>query len=160
MTSNSEIQLAEIIPEEMVIPELKAVKKEAAVRELVAALAAGGAITKSKIKKVTDSILEREKLGSTGIGNSIAVPHTKLPGLKEPVGAFGRSKEGIDFASLDGAATHSIFLFLSPSDFPDKHVALMGRFVTLIRKGDFVSFLRQTEGEKALHDFLVEVDGW
>ena len=160
MASDERVRLAELVPEENIIPELKATGKEGAIRELVKKLSDSGVITARQVKHLTETILERERLGSTGIGNSVAVPHAKLAGLKEAVGVFGRSTKGIDFASLDGAVTHSIFLFLSPADFPDKHIKLMSRFVTLMRKGDFIKFLRQTEGRKALHDFLKEVDEW
>jgi PTS system nitrogen regulatory IIA component len=160
MASDACVRLAELVPEENIIPELKATGKEAAVKELVRKLAASGVVAGRQVRHVTGAVLERERLGSTGIGNGIAVPHAKFAGIKDAVGAFGRSTKGIDFASLDGAITHSIFLFLSPAEFPDKHIKLMSRFVTLMRKGDFVKFLRQTEGRKALHDFLKEVDEW
>jgi len=160
MVSNVKLRLAEVIAESTIVPALKALKKEAAIKELVSVLAAAGSIPKAKVKEVADCIIEREKLGSTGIGRGIAVPHVKVAFLKEPVAALGKSPEGIDFSSLDGALTHSVFLFVSPKEPPEKHVALMSRFVTLIRKGDFVNFLAQTEGRKALHDFLKEVDEW
>lgn len=160
MLGNVKLRLSDVIPETNIVPDLKAAKKDAAIKELVAALAANGAIPKTRVKEVAESVLEREKLGSTGIGKGIAVPHVKLPFVKEPIGAMGKSDKGIDFNSLDGGLAYTVFLFISPSDPPEKHVNLMSRFVTLIRKPDFVKFLSQTEGQKPLHDFLKEVDEW
>jgi len=154
------LRLAKVVSEETIVPELAAETKGAAIKELVTALADAGMLPKAKVKDVSRAVLERENLGSTGIGKGIAVPHVKLPFIKEPIGAMGKSARGIDFSSLDGSLTRTVFLFVSPTDPPDKHVALMSRFVTLIRKGDFVKFLAQTEGRRQLHDFLVEVDEW
>lgn len=160
MGSDKGIRFAKIISTKRILPGLAAADKEEAIRELVGVLVKGGAVEESRLDEITEAVLEREKLGSTGIGNGVAVPHAKLSGIEEPVGALGRLKEGIDFSSLDGAITHSVFLFLSPADDPPKHTALMSRFVTVLRNPDFVRFLRQTDGKKALHDFLGEVDGW
>ncbi|MHC4714388.1 MAG: PTS sugar transporter subunit IIA [Planctomycetota bacterium] len=160
MSSETRVSLASVVSEENIIPELAARDKEGAIRELVTALASSGVIKKRAVSKVAAAIIERENLGSTGIGNGIAVPHCKLKGFNEAVGALARVPGGIDFASLDGAPTHTIFLFISPAEHPKKHIALMSRFVALMRSNDFVRFVRQTEGTKALHDFLKEVDGW
>ena len=160
MTSDKKVRLADIVKEENIVAELAAGDKESAIKELVAALVTSGSLTKRAAKGVADSILEREKLGSTGIGNGVAVPHAKIAGKGEPFGAMGRAKGGLDFASLDGARTHTIFLFISPEGAPNKHIALMSRFMTLLRKADFVSFLRQTDGRGKLHDLLAEVDAW
>jgi mannitol/fructose-specific phosphotransferase system IIA component (Ntr-type) len=160
MATDEKLRLSNVIPECNIVASLAATTKEAAIKELVTALAEAGALPKAKVKDLTAAALERERLGSTGIGRGIAVPHVKAAYLKEPVGALGRSEAGIDFASLDGSMTHSVFLFVSPTEPPEKHVGLMSRFVGLIRKADFVNFLEQTEGAKALHDFLREVDEW
>ncbi len=160
MAGGASIKLAEIVREENIVGAIKARDKEGAIRELVEKLAECGGIRKSRVEEVTEAILEREALGSTGIGNGIAVPHAKLGGISQAAGVLGRAPGGIDFASLDGGITHTIFLFVSPADDPGQHVALMSRFVTLIRKTDFVNFFRQTEGTGALHDLLEEVDSW
>jgi mannitol/fructose-specific phosphotransferase system IIA component (Ntr-type) len=160
MAATARLRLAEVIPQANIVPVLKSSKKDAAMKELVTVLAAAGSIPKAKVKEVTQALVDREKLGSTGIGRGIAVPHVKVAFLKEPVGALGKSPLGLDFSSLDGALTYSVFLFISPSEPAEKHVALMSRFVTLIRKPDFVSFLAQTEGQGPLADFLKEIDEW
>ena len=160
MVATARLRLAEVIPQANIVPVLKSSKKEAAIKELVTVLAAAGSIPTAKVKEVTQALVDREKLGSTGIGRGIAVPHVKVTFLKEPVGALGKSPTGLDFSSLDGALTYSVFLFMSPSEPAEKHVALMSRFVTLIRKPDFVSFLAQTEGQRPLADFLKEIDEW
>lgn len=160
MATENMFRLAEVIPEDHIVAELEATEKEDAIRELVAKLVSAKAVPKSKAKAVIEQALEREGLGTTGIGRGIAVPHVKVPFVKTPIGALGRCPGGIDFSSLDGSPTHSVFMFVSPSEAPEKHVQLMSRFVELIRQGDFVSFLKQTEGSASLHDFLVEVDEW
>lgn len=160
MTSDEKVRLADVVKKENIVAELAAVDKESAIRELVGVLVASGSLAEGEAEGVAVAILKREKLGSTGIGNGVAVPHAKIAGIGESVGALGRAKEGLDFASLDGARTHTVFLFVSPQDPPNKHIALMSRFMTLLRKADFVSFLRQTDGRAKLHDLLAEVDAW
>ena len=160
MGSDTKVNLAEIVKEENIVPNVEARDKEGVIRELVAKLAACGGFDESRVAEVTEIILEREALGSTGIGNGIAVPHAKLFGIEAAAGVLGRTKDGIYFSSLDGAITHTIFLFVSPADDPNQHVGLMSRFVSLIRKADFVNFFRQTDGAEALHDLLEEVDAW
>jgi len=160
MRTGEAVRLAEIIPAGQIVPELEAREKEAVIGELVGALGSSGALAEERTGEALEAVLEREKLGSTGIGNGVAVPHAKLSGLEGVVGALGKAPGGIDFDSLDGAPVRSVFLFLSPEETPDAHVTLMSRFVSLIRKPDFLNFLDQTHGREALHDLLAEVDGW
>lgn len=91
---------------------LKAKNKKEVIEELVEVLMKKSAIIDKKV--AIDSLLEREELGSTGVGQSIAIPHSKTKGVKELIGAFGVSKQGVEFDALDGEPVNIFFLLLAP----------------------------------------------
>ena len=101
------MKITEMLRREFVLEELKARNKHDALAELA------GVFAKGKIKVNPEAmlhvLLERERLGSTGIGDGIAIPHGKLPGLDEMVVSFGRSREGIEFEAMDGKPVHLFF---------------------------------------------------
>jgi fructose-specific phosphotransferase system IIA component len=91
---------------------LKATTKKEVIEELVEILDKKGLLLDKKV--VIDSLFEREELGSTGIGQGVAIPHSKTKGVKELIGVFGISKKGVDFDSLDGEPANIFFLLLTP----------------------------------------------
>src|SRR5690349_10475136 len=97
-----EMKLGEIIPEGGILDDLKSTQKEDVIKEMVAALVKSGKIEEATSKKVIKALMDREELGSTGIGAGVAVPHAKHDSITDLVGAFGRSKKGINFDALDG----------------------------------------------------------
>jgi fructose PTS system EIIBC or EIIC component len=102
------MKFTDFLTKDCCVMELKASTKEEAIRELAAVLAAKGRITDEA--DFVKHVLEREALGSTGIGNSVAVPHCPTRSVKEMVIAFGRSGAGIEFGAIDGARVNYIFL--------------------------------------------------
>src|SRR5713101_4294853 len=101
------MKIIDILPEALVIPALKGRTKEEVLRELSSAMAAQH--PEIDAGRLVEVLWERERLGSTAIGDGIAIPHGKLPGLKTVVGAFGRHPQGVDFQSLDGKPTKLLF---------------------------------------------------
>jgi len=91
---------------------IKAKTKKEVIEELVEILAKKNALLDKKA--AIESLMEREELGSTGVGQGIAIPHSKTKAVKELVGAFGVSKAGVDFDALDGETVHIFFLLLAP----------------------------------------------
>src|SRR5258706_5107229 len=101
------MKITDILPEALVMPAVKGKTKEEVLRELATAMAAQHPDINAN--RLVEVLWERERLGSTAIGDGIAIPHGKLPGLKTVVGAFGRHPQGVDFQSLDGKPTKLLF---------------------------------------------------
>lgn len=128
------MRIADILTEEMVIPELHAGGKREALDEMTAALAAAHPeIDKEQLREMLE---EREKLGSTGIGGGIAIPHGKLPGLTHVLAVFGRSPSGINFDAVDGAPTRLFFLLVAPEDSSGMHLKALARISRLLKEQD------------------------
>src|SRR5438045_4471734 len=106
------MRIAEFLREDLVFPDLAATDKAGVLTELCADLAR--AYPALSAQKLTETLLEREKLGSTGIGEGVAIPHGKVPGLPGLLAAFGRKRNGVDFAAIDGKPTFLLFLLFAP----------------------------------------------
>src|SRR5688572_32645562 len=114
------MKILDILPRENVIGEVRGSTKLEVLSELADAVSASrSAIARYRLVEV---LLEREKLGSTAIGEGIAIPHGKLPGLGSVLAAFGRSRTGVDLASLDGGPTHHFLLLVAPEDSSGAHL--------------------------------------
>jgi PTS system nitrogen regulatory IIA component len=98
--------------------------------------------------------MQREKLGSTGVGNGIAIPHGKLPKLEKLVGLFARLERAIDFEALDGQPVDLIFLLLAPETAGADHLKALARVARLLREGDVVTKLRQSRDADAIYAVL------
>jgi nitrogen PTS system EIIA component len=121
--------------QDLIAPSLTGTTKTAVLRELAEHLARQqGEIDASRLVEV---LWERERLGSTAIGDGIAIPHGKLPGLKGVIGAFGRHVAGVDFDSLDGSPTHLFFLLVAPEDSVGQHLKALARVSRLLKDRAF-----------------------
>lgn len=152
------MKLHDIIPEGGILDDLQAVEKEAVIKEMVAALVKAGRIDDATAKKVTKALMDREELGSTGIGAGVAVPHAKHDAITDLVGAFGRSKKGIAFDSLDGEPVHVLFLLLSSKSASGAHLEALAYISRLVRDDLYVKFLRDAKDTQALRGLLKEAD--
>ena len=152
------MKLTDFVVKDAIVPKLKASAKEDVIREMVASLKAKGAIKSEDESEVVAAILKREELGSTGIGNGVAVPHTKHPAVDELVATVAVSKQGVDFASLDGEPVYILFLLVSPLDRPGDHLRGLENISRHLRGQDFCSFLRQSETAAAIWGNLEEAD--
>src|SRR5690606_18719106 len=108
------MKLSDFIVADAVIPELTATSKEGAIREMVASLCRAGQIGADHEQTIVSAIMKREELGSTGIGRGVAVPHTKHNSVSSLIATVAISREGLDFASLDGENVYILFLLISP----------------------------------------------
>jgi len=117
------MKIMDFLSPEAVVLDIKATDTESAIREMVEVL--------KKLKKIKDTselidiLLQREKLGSTGIGQGVAIPHGKLDLFEKQIGVLGISRNGVDFKSLDGAPAHLIFLLVCPSSESGEHLLAM-----------------------------------
>jgi len=152
------MKLSDIMVADAIIPELKAKTRDEAIAELVEALAAAGAIPRKSTKEITKAVLAREVQATTGIGKGVALPHTKLKGIKKPVATIGRSSEGIDFSALDQKSVYSVILLLSSPDNPDEHLQAMEAIFKHVQRDIFRKFLRQSETKEAIQELIQEAD--
>jgi nitrogen PTS system EIIA component len=152
------MKLKDFIVSEAITPELKAVERDAVIRELVTALASAGAMPTTAIDEVVDAIVKREQNGSTGFGKGVAVPHVKHPKVKAMAGTIGRSSGGIDFAALDHQPVYTVFLLLSPENQPQQHLQAMNIVFSNLQKDIFRKFLRQSATREGIVELLDEAD--
>ncbi len=152
------MKLSEFIVSEAIVPTVQATDRDGVVRELVAALAAAGALPDAAIDDVTAAVLEREKKGSTGFGKGVAVPHVKHAKVTKIAATVGRSPAGVDFAALDHQPVYSIVLLLSPDNQPQQHLQAMNIVFSNLQKDMFRRFLRQSHDRATIIDLLDEAD--
>jgi len=152
------MKLMDIFAAEAIVPQLTATTRDEAIEELVTALADSGSIPRRSVGDIVKAILSRENQATTGIGKGVALPHAKLAKIKKPVGAIGRSSEGVDFKALDSKPVHSIILMVSSTDDPDTHLAAMEAIFKHVQRDMFRKFLRQSETADAVIDLLQEAD--
>jgi nitrogen PTS system EIIA component len=152
------MKLSDFIVADAVIPELKATSKEGAIREMVGSLCKAGNISADHEQTIVSAIMKREELGSTGIGRGVAVPHTKHNSVSSLIATVALSREGLDFASLDGESVYILFLLVSPPDRPGDHLRGLETITRHLKSDDFCRFLRQSKTTEAIADLLREVD--
>lgn len=152
------MKLTDFVVRKAIVPKLKATTKEEVIREMVASLKENGSIKPDDEEAVVAAILKREELGSTGIGNGVAVPHTKHPSAEELVATVAISQGGIDFSSLDGEDVFIFFLLVSPPDRPGDHLRGLENISRHLRNNDFCNFLKQSTTEPDVWELLAEAD--
>lgn len=152
------MKLTEFVVRGAILPSMKEGSKEQVIREMVASLKATGAIKAANEEAVVAAILKREELGSTGIGNGVAVPHTKHASVEKLSATVAISRTGIDFSSLDGEKVFILFLLVSPPDRPGDHLRGLENISRHLRSQDFCNFLKQSATTDDIWDLLVEAD--
>jgi PTS system nitrogen regulatory IIA component len=138
--------------------DIKATKKEDTIKELVDALINAGDIDKRHRPKLIEALMARELLGSTAIGQGVAIPHAKTEGVEKLVAAFGISKKGVNFDSLDGEPAHIFFLLVAPQDSAGPHLKALARISRLLKDKYFRDNLRACADEKAAFDIIAQED--
>jgi PTS system fructose-specific IIA component/PTS system nitrogen regulatory IIA component len=152
------MKLTEVFQPENILPDLAATRKEEAIPEMVNQLCATGTLPKAQATNVEKAMLRREELGSTGIGKGVAVPHAKVPGVKGVIGAFARSKTGVEFNSLDGQPVFLIFMLVSAPDTVEPHLEALRKITALLKLEDICSFLRRAKDRAEMISLLAEAD--
>ncbi|MBW3540852.1 MAG: PTS sugar transporter subunit IIA [Planctomycetes bacterium] len=152
------MKLTDFVVPEAILPDLKVDSKESAIRAMVGGLRTAGAIGAADEDGIVAAILKREELGSTGIGKGVAVPHTKHPSVDRLVATVALTREGVDFASLDGEPVHILFLLVSPPDRPGDHLRGLENISRHLRNENFCSFLKQSGTREDVVELLREAD--
>ena len=152
------MEIKNIIPIENIVESLTATTKEEAINEMVSHLKNVGALEESKCEETITLILEREALGSTGIGQGIAIPHAKESCVDKFIGCFAHSSNGVDFGAIDGELVYSLFMVLVPIGSSEEHLAIMRRLAQMLRDSTFCKYLKQAETAKELRSLVEEID--
>jgi nitrogen PTS system EIIA component len=148
------MQMDQILKIGFINENMLAKTKAEALEELVNALIKGG--LRIDCAKVIEVLQQREKLGSTGIGDGLAIPHGKISNLDEIVVAFGRSKKGVDFDSLDGKPVHIFFLLLAPENSVGQHLKALARISKMLKTANFRQKLIETDSKSDLYKLIIE----
>jgi PTS system nitrogen regulatory IIA component len=148
------VEIADLLPgPDAVLASVKASGKKALVAELASRTAA---LYHLDERRLFDRLLERERLGSTGIGGGIAIPHGRMVGLPQPRGLFARLANPVDFDSIDERPVDIVFLLVAPEGAGADHLKALARVSRLLRDRSLVEKLRATESAEALYALLVE----
>lgn len=152
------MQIMDFLSKKAIVTDIKSTKKEDVIRELVDALIEAGDIEKRSRNKLIDSLMSREALGSTAIGQGIAIPHAKSDCVEKLVAAFGLSNKGVDFDSLDGEPAYIFFLLVAPQDSAGPHLKALARISRLLKDKYFRDTLRTCEDDKAIIKIIAQED--
>jgi len=150
------MKLLDIVSSGGVVDDLRAETKEGVLREMSEVAAAS--VPSLSVQNLTSILLDRESLGSTGIGDGVAIPHGKVPGLTRLVAVFGRSRAGVQFHSLDGKPAHLFFLVMAPEQSAGMHLKALARISRLLKDARFRRSLLDARDADDLRRILQEED--
>ncbi|MBM3569961.1 MAG: PTS IIA-like nitrogen regulatory protein PtsN [Alphaproteobacteria bacterium] len=147
------MEIVDFLTQDAVLPRLKAASKKQALQELSATAAKLCGLHERQILGV---LMEREKLGSTGLGQGIAIPHGKLAGIKHVLGVFARLEAPVEFEAVDSLPVDLMFLLLVPEGAGADHLKALARVSRLLRDKKMVEKLRATDTAEALYALLAD----
>ncbi|MGO8988212.1 MAG: PTS sugar transporter subunit IIA [bacterium] len=150
------MKIMDYLNEEWVLSDLKGTDKPSILKELSNVLVKSCQGT--SVEELLQVLLDREKLGSTGIGEGIAIPHGRLKKLKKFFVSFGRSLKGVDFDSIDQKPSHLFFLVIAPENSAVDNLKLLGRIVTLLKEPSFKKRLMEAPSQRELFQVISEED--
>lgn len=150
------MKIMDILVKDAVLLDVASGQKQETLRELSQALAT--AEPRLEADRLLEVLLERERLQSTGIGDGVAIPHGKVPGLERLVASFARSREGVDFDSIDGQKTHLFFLLVVPEHAGGMHLKALARISRFFRDAAFRKALEEAESREDVFRAIEEED--
>ncbi len=150
------MKIVDLLAPERIMPDLQAANKRGALEELAKTLVNGP--DGLSLQNVMEVLLDRERLGSTGIGDNIAIPHGKLPQLSELKLSFGRSLKGVDFDSMDGKPSHLFFLLLAPVNSAGLHLKALAKISRMLMSQPFRDNLMKASGAEDIYRLIAERD--
>jgi mannitol/fructose-specific phosphotransferase system IIA component (Ntr-type) len=136
------MRFSKLVKKKNVFSHLESREREGVLRELVGRLKENGELAEGDVEAVLDGLMSRERLGSTGIGKGVAIPHVRYDAIDELLIAVGRAEEGVDFAAVDGSPVRIVFLILSPEARQDKYLEVL-RWVSLVARDEYHNKLLQ-----------------
>jgi PTS system nitrogen regulatory IIA component len=150
------MKIIELLAPECILPDMQATSKRAALEELAKPLVPGP--DGLEISKVMEVLLDRERLGSTGIGDNIAIPHGKVAQLSRLTLSFGRSLKGVDFDSMDGKPSHLFFMLLAPANSAGLHLKALAKISRMLMSQTFRENLMKAQGAQEIYRLIAERD--
>jgi PTS system nitrogen regulatory IIA component len=147
------MKILDALPKEAILVDLKAIDKKGVLEELVVPIANIVGINHDELVKV---LMERERLGSTGIGEGIGIPHGKVKGLESLILGFGRSRKGVDFDSMDGLPAHIFFLLITPENSTGLHLKLLARISRILKNDLFKEKLLLATNKDEIYSIIRE----
>jgi PTS system nitrogen regulatory IIA component len=149
--------IRDLLRHDLIIEDIQATDKQGVIREFAGLLTTTSRITNED--ELVRVLLEREALGSTGIGDGVAIPHGKLHMIPEMIVAFGRSVRGVDFDSMDARPVHLFFLLVTPEDRPGEHLRALARISRILKNPLLREGLRCAHHREELLRLIYEEDG-
>ena len=147
------MKILDVLPKEAILADLKAVDKKGVLEELVVPVANISGVNHEDLVKV---LMEREHLGSTGIGDGIGIPHGKVKDLNSLILGFGLSRKGVDFDSMDGQPAHIFFLLITPENSTGLHLKLLARISRILKNDPFKEKLRRATSPDEIYSIIKE----
>ncbi|MFC1703166.1 PTS sugar transporter subunit IIA [Candidatus Omnitrophota bacterium] len=152
------MKVMDFLSKKAITTDLKSTDKESLLKELVNLLAGAGEIESRDKKKLLEILMAREALGSTAIGQGIGIPHGKTDCVGRLVAAFGLSRQGVDFDSLDGDSVHIFFLLVAPQDTTGPHLKALARISRLLKDKYLREQLKQAKDSKEVVKIILRED--
>ncbi|MEO1483859.1 MAG: PTS sugar transporter subunit IIA [Myxococcota bacterium] len=153
------MRITDILDRSLVIPKLEAEDKNETLREFGAKLAQHLNDESLSESAIANALLERERLGSTGVGEGVAIPHTKIPGLAKLTAAFGRSEKGIAFEAIDNQPVKLVFVLLVPENSAGIHLKALARISRMLKDPEFRAQLTDLTSAESLYEAFINEDG-
>ena len=152
------MKIMDFLSDDAITVDLKSINKTDAIKELVDLLINAGELDKKDKTKVVELLIAREALGSTAIGHNVGIPHAKTDCIKDLVGAFGLSKKGVDFDSLDGEPVYIFFLLIAPEESAGPHLKALARISRMLKDKYFRELLKKSRDDKEVIKIIGEED--
>jgi len=152
------MKIMDFLSKKAITTDIKSTKKQDVIKELVELLINTGEVGSRHRNKLIDALMARESLGSTAIGQGVAIPHAKSDCVNKLVAAFGLSKKGIDFDSLDGEPAYIFFLLVASQDSAGPHLKALARISRLLKDKYFRDNLRACVDEKSVIKIVSQED--
>lgn len=147
------MELGDLLTRDGIIPSLKAKTKKLALQELAERAAL---VTGLPVRDILEALSQRERLGSTGLGRGIAIPHAKMKGLEQIYCLFARLEQAIDFEALDGEPVDLVFILLAPEHASGDHLKALARISRLLREPGSLERLRAARDKQSLYAILTQ----
>jgi PTS system nitrogen regulatory IIA component len=148
--------IRDLLQDDLIIEEIEAIEKQGVLREFARLLKSRNRVDSEE--ELLRALLERESLGSTGIGDGVAIPHGKLSMGSEMIVAFGRSSKGVDFQSLDAKPVYLFFLLVTPEDRPGDHLKALARISRILKNPVLRESLKTAPHKQELQRLIYQED--